>query len=99
MVAFSDILEIGQTEDQMTTRDKLLDERDIVSRFKGKLVKMIKDVNVSLMITLFRLKLDTVYCMNQWKMICYHLFFCASKDELLSVEQRQTARKIKRQIS
>ena len=29
----------------MTTKDKLLDERDIVNRFKGKLIKLIKDVN------------------------------------------------------
>ena len=29
----------------MTTKDKLLDERDIVNRFKGKLIKLINDVN------------------------------------------------------
>ena len=35
--------------------------KEIVSRFKGKLIKMIKDVNGNLMIILFHLKLDKFF--------------------------------------
>ena len=44
MVGFSGILGIGQVEDQKMIKDKLIDGKKIVSRFRGKLVKMIKDV-------------------------------------------------------
>ena len=43
MVGFSGILGNGQVEDQNIMKDKLIDERKIVSRFRGKLIKMIKD--------------------------------------------------------
>ena len=43
MVGFSGILGIGQVEDQKMMKDKLIDGKKIVSRFRGKLVKMIKD--------------------------------------------------------
>ena len=43
MVGFSDILGIGQVEDQKMIKDKLIDGKKIVSRFKGKLVKMIRN--------------------------------------------------------
>ena len=39
MVGFSGVLGIGQVEDQKMIKDKLID----VSKFKGKLVKMIKN--------------------------------------------------------
>ena len=42
MVGFSVILGIGQVEDQKMIKDKLIDGKKNVSRFKGKLVKMIK---------------------------------------------------------
>ena len=51
-------------------RKSLDDERqinrwkDAVSRFKGKLIKMIKMLMVDLMITLFHLKLDKFYCIE-----------------------------------
>ena len=42
MVGFSCILGIGQVEDQKMIKDKLIDGKKL-SRFKGKLVKMIKN--------------------------------------------------------
>ena len=42
MVIFSDILGIGQVEDQKMIKDKLIDGKKIVSSFRGKLVKMIR---------------------------------------------------------
>ena len=44
MVGFSDILGTGQVEDQKMIKDKLIDGKEIVSRFRGKLVEMIRDV-------------------------------------------------------
>ena len=44
MVGFSCILDTVQVEDQKMMKDKLIDGKKIVSRFRGKLVKMIKDV-------------------------------------------------------
>ena len=43
MVGFSGILVIGQVEDQKMIKEKLLDGKKIVNRFRGKLVKMIKN--------------------------------------------------------
>ena len=43
MIGFSGILGTGQIEDQKMIKDKLIDGKKIVSRFRGKLVKMIKD--------------------------------------------------------
>ena len=43
MVGFSDILDTGQVEDQKMMKDKLI--KRIVSRFRGKLVKIIKDAS------------------------------------------------------
>ena len=43
MVGFSGILDTGQVEDQKMMKDKLIDRKKIVSRFRGKLVKVIKD--------------------------------------------------------
>ena len=43
MVGFSGILSIGWVEDQKMIKDKLIDGKKIVSRFRGKLVKMIKN--------------------------------------------------------
>ena len=43
MVGFNGILGIGQVEDQKMIKDKLIDGKKIVSRFKGKLAKMIKN--------------------------------------------------------
>ena len=43
MVGFSGILGIGWVEDQKMIKDKLIDGKKIVSRFRGKLVKMIKN--------------------------------------------------------
>ena len=43
MVGFSGILGNGQVEDQKMIKDKLIDGKKIVSRFRGKLVKMIRD--------------------------------------------------------
>ena len=42
MVGFI-ILGIGQVEDQEMTKDKLIDRKKTVSRFRGKLEKMIKN--------------------------------------------------------
>ena len=42
MVDFSRILGTGQVEDQKMIKDKLIDGKK-VSRFRGKLVKMIRD--------------------------------------------------------
>ena len=44
MVGFSGILGIRQVEDRKMMKDKLIDEK-IVSWFRGKSVKMIKDVS------------------------------------------------------
>ena len=43
MVVFSGILGTGQAQDQNMIKDKLIDRKKIVSRFKGKLIKMIRD--------------------------------------------------------
>ena len=43
MVGFSGILGIGQVENQKMIKDKLIDGKKIVNRFRGKLVKMIKN--------------------------------------------------------
>ena len=43
MVCFSGILGIGLVEDQKMIKDKLIDGKKIVSRFRGKLVKMVKN--------------------------------------------------------
>ena len=43
MVGFSGILDIVQVEDQKMMNNKLIDGKKIVSRFKGKLMKMIRD--------------------------------------------------------
>ena len=43
MVGFNGILGAVQVEDRKMTKDKLIDGKKIVSRFRGKLVKMIKD--------------------------------------------------------
>ena len=43
MVDFSGILGTGQVEYQKIIKDKLIDGKKIVSRFRAKLVKMIKD--------------------------------------------------------
>ena len=43
MVGFSDILGTGQVEDQKMIKDKLIDGKNIVSRFTGKSVNMIRD--------------------------------------------------------
>ena len=43
MVGFSGILDTGWVEDRKMIKDKLTDGKKIVSRFRGKLVKMIKN--------------------------------------------------------
>ena len=43
MVCFSGILGAGQVEDQKMIKEKLIDGKKIMSRFRGKLVKMIRD--------------------------------------------------------
>ena len=43
MVGFSGILGTGWVEDQKMMRGKLIDGKKIFSRFRGKVVKMIKD--------------------------------------------------------
>ena len=43
MDGFSGILYLGWVEDVQTMKDKLINGKKIVSRFKGKIVKMIKD--------------------------------------------------------
>ena len=43
MVGFSGILSTGQVEDQKMIKDKLIDGKNIVSRFTGKSVNMIRD--------------------------------------------------------
>ena len=43
MDGFSGILGTGQIEDRKMMKDKLIDGKKIVSRFRGKLVKMIRD--------------------------------------------------------
>ena len=43
MDGFSGILGTGQVEDRKMMKDKLIDGKKIVSRFRGKLVKMIRD--------------------------------------------------------
>ena len=45
MVGFSGTLDTGQVEDHKMIKDKLIDGKKIVTRFRGKLVKMIKDAN------------------------------------------------------
>ena len=44
MVGFSGILGTGQVEDQKMIKDRLIDGKKL-SRFRGKLVKMIKDAS------------------------------------------------------
>ena len=42
MVGFSGILDIGWVKDHQMIKDKLIDGKKIVSRFRAKLVKFIK---------------------------------------------------------
>ena len=46
MVCFSCILDTGWVEDHKMMKDKLIDGKKIVSTFRGKLVKMIKDAGI-----------------------------------------------------
>ena len=43
MVGFSGILGTGSVEDRKMMKDKLIDGKNFLIRFRGKLVKMIKD--------------------------------------------------------
>ena len=43
MIGFSGILRTAQVENRKMIKDKLTDGKKIVSRFRGKLVKMIKN--------------------------------------------------------
>ena len=43
MVGFSGILDTGRVEDQKMMKGKLIGGKKNVSRFRGKLVKMIRD--------------------------------------------------------
>ena len=43
MVGFRGILGVGQAEDQKMMKGKLIDGKKIVNRFRGKLMKMIRD--------------------------------------------------------
>ena len=43
MIGFSAILDSGQVKDWKMMKDKLIAGKKIASRFRGKLVKMIKD--------------------------------------------------------
>ena len=45
MVGFSGILDIGQVEHFQVIKEKLPRQKEIVSRFKDKSVKIIKDAN------------------------------------------------------
>ena len=45
MVAFGGILGTGQVEDWKMMKEKLIDGKKIVSRFRGKLVKMTRDAD------------------------------------------------------
>ena len=45
MVGFSGIVGTGQVEDWKMMKDKLIDGEKIVSRFRSKLVKMIKNAD------------------------------------------------------
>ena len=43
MVGFSGILGTGSVEDRKMMKDKLIDGKNFLIRFRGKLVKMVKD--------------------------------------------------------
>ena len=43
MVGFTGILGTGQEENRKMMKDKLIDGKKILSRFRGELVKMIRD--------------------------------------------------------
>ena len=45
MAGFSGILGTGQVEDRKMMKGKLIDGKKIVSRFRGKFVKMIRDAD------------------------------------------------------
>ena len=45
MVGFGGILGTGQVEDQKMMKDKLMDRKKTVNRFRGQLVRMIKDAD------------------------------------------------------
>ena len=64
MVGFSGILVTGQVEDQKMIKDKLIDGKKIISRFRGKLVKMIRNANSKFDDFQFHLKLDKFYCIG-----------------------------------
>ena len=46
MAGFSIVLDTGWVEDHKMMKDKLIDGKKIVSTFRGKLVKMIKDAGI-----------------------------------------------------
>ena len=65
VVGFSGILGTGWVEDRKMIKDKLTDEKQILSRFRGKLRKMIKDAGSKFDDYIqFRLKLDRFCCIG-----------------------------------
>ena len=64
MVGFSGILSTGQVEDQKMIKDKLIDGKNIVSRFTGKSVNMIRDAGSKFDDIQSCLKLDKFYCIG-----------------------------------
>ena len=77
MVGFSDILGTGQVKDQKMIKVKLIVGKKIVSRFRGKLVKMIRDAGS---------KFDDYSISPKIRQILLHwVYELAYKNELLLV--------------
>ena len=66
MHGFCSILDIGKVENFQMMKGKLIDGKKIVSRFRGKLVKMIKDAGSKSddYSVLLEIRLDKFYCIG-----------------------------------
>ena len=64
MGGFSGILGTGQIEDRKMIKDKLIDGKKIVSRFRGKLVKMIRDAGSKFDDYSIFPKIRQIYCIG-----------------------------------
>ena len=64
MVGFSGILGTGQIEYQKMIKRKLIDGKKIVSRFRGKLVKIIRDVRSKFDDYSISPKIRQIYCIG-----------------------------------
>ena len=67
MVGFSGILDTGQVRRRKMRNGKLINEKLIASRFRGKLIKMIKDADHSILTKIRQILLHWGYELTEKK--------------------------------